>query len=896
MRNNAAQRRCEGRFQAVSLMRWVGGIAAVAMLSIGAAVQAGLTAKVRPNPVTVGEQAQFVITSTEGRVQPGPLPRISGLEWLGGPFVSQSIQIINFRQQSSYSVAYAFRVTRAGVWRIPPMTVTVKGRRQTTPEVRFTAIAAGAGAAGGGISIDRLVFVKVTAGSGPEPVPKRVYVGQEVPVRIQVYVMDRLWAGMEYPQLEVENAALHDFSKENPDNMRFRRPRQSIEQIDGMPFRVVTFECALTALSARPISGKGSVTCRLRFPRPRRRTPGFPGPFFDDFDDFFDDFFGQRRVIEKKVAFLLPKIPVAPLPPVPRDAGQFLGVLGDWRLQADVDTHESCVGDTVALQLTIEGRGSLDTLKAPKLDLPGFRVHPPEVKKEQHDGTARAQITWPIVPLEAGALLPELKFCTFDPKTGTYRSQSFKINLRVRPALTAETPSVVAEAPRSDASRLQARSERAPKQEPTDILYIKTKPGRYVLRPLWRNVVPAGFAPALVGLAVWFGCSWLAVRRERLAGDERAQRRHEALQERAAVLRELRACPPERRNTVICERLTPWLAAMLGLPPGTTPTELATHIEEKDPDLADILRRAEQQMFMPGGSAEVDVRDLLRRLRRIGVALFCGALFVLSTYAPTLRAAEEPTPKSTGAPAAAAKRSVSPSTDGQPAGPQRPADFAAGVKAYEQGRIEEALAIFEALERPGAENAALLYNCGNCYFRLGRFGDAVAAYERARRIAPRDDDILENLNFVRNRLGFPPVSVVRTPGDLLMRVRDYLRPDEWLWLAAWSALFIGVWAGVRRLRGRRPVTAFRVLAGIVLLSALCSWSQWHGPWQPDLYAVVVSVRAVPHLAPGENADKAGFNLRVGEVVQVQERRPKWLRIRKGEAEGWVESRFLRIVW
>lgn len=55
---------------------------------------------------------------------------------------------------------------------------------------------------------------------------------------------------------------------------------------------------------------------------------------------------------------------------------------------------------------------------------------------------------------------------------------------------------------------------------------------------------------------------------------------------------------------------------------------------------------------------------------------------------------------------------------------------------------------------------------GNCLYKLGDLPRALICYERASRLAPRDSDILENLNLVRRKLGLPEKYLIASPADI----------------------------------------------------------------------------------------------------------------------------------
>jgi len=69
---------------------------------------------------------------------------------------------------------------------------------------------------------------------------------------------------------------------------------------------------------------------------------------------------------------------------------------------------------------------------------------------------------------------------------------------------------------------------------------------------------------------------------------------------------------------------------------------------------------------------------------------------------------------------------------------------------YEKGDYTGALKCYEELIKSGVVNYALYYNAGNASFKTGSVGKAVLYYERALRIAPRDEDIKQSLRYIRS--------------------------------------------------------------------------------------------------------------------------------------------------
>ena len=77
--------------------------------------------------------------------------------------------------------------------------------------------------------------------------------------------------------------------------------------------------------------------------------------------------------------------------------------------------------------------------------------------------------------------------------------------------------------------------------------------------------------------------------------------------------------------------------------------------------------------------------------------------------------------------------------------------FQLGNTYYENEQYETAARTYEQLENDYSHEYLYL-NLGNSYYRMGELGNAVWAYEKAYSIAPRDQDIIYNLNFVRSQV------------------------------------------------------------------------------------------------------------------------------------------------
>ena len=850
----------------------------IALLLTATLCAAQVTVQVQPNPIFVGEPGQYVITSAIGSPRLQQFPRVAGVTWSNRrPSTSNNIRWVNGRQSATHTLTYIFNVNRAGRFVIPATRIQVGNRtvhgRAITVEARKRQFPSG----GKQVDLEDLIFMEVTYNGEAQP-PKEIYLGQEVTITIRLYVVQDVqifWNSFKdvrnfFPRAELANAIFRDYSEQNEFNHKFlyKDPGQPQYEIrDGRRHQVMWYQTSVSALEVGRISGSIEHAVPIQVQDRQSQKPRRSRSMWD-FDSIFDR--GRLKIHAHPVRVNIPTITVKSVPMDDGVAGEFIGLIGNWTINFGVDQPEVEVGKDVTLTLRVNGSGNIAALKAPALadKFPGFRVFQPEIQRQtDRNGLSLGLVKWVVVPLNADSQLPVLKVKTFDAATGSFKAHTLRNKLNVKPSQERLEKGIAV----ADFSQympgvptiIQGRE----KQRADDILHIKQVLGAYLYLPLWRNVyfylVAFGAGGPLACLIIWL----VAVRREKLRGSESYRRRRDAVQRRGRVFRRVRKASGAELPDVIREELVPYLVAMLDLPPGTTSTELVSKIDE--PELVDMLRSAETGGFMPGNNTTIDADRLLRKVKTLAAIVLVA---VMTRMVPAFAAAD--------------KASVLRSYDDP---------FTAAAAAYERERVDEAAAIYSQLDQAGQGNASIEFNLGNCAYRNGEYGMAVVHYERARRLAPRDSDITENLNFVRGQLNLSPIDISDDPIAMIGNLRDKLRPDEWalgagmMWLLAWLVFAIGRW--------RR--TSYRLVPLLPAAACLiCLWAcfaQLRGTYRTD-QAVVVSHESPVYRLPQQGADSAKMVLDAGVYVEIVESRIEWTRIRIDQAEGWVKNTAIDVIW
>jgi tetratricopeptide (TPR) repeat protein len=581
-------------------------------------------------------------------------------------------------------------------------------------------------------------------------------------------------------------------------------------------------------------------------------------PRRDPFDDFFSDGFGSPfsnyRRIEQTLTCDIPPIAVKPLPDI-NGTKNFLGLIGKWAVNTSLSQETLKTGDPVTLRVTASGNGTTDTLKAPELKIEGFRVYPPEVKKSA-TSEKNVEISYVLIPLQEGTADINLTVSYFSVESGKYVEVPFSRKIKIGKADT-RSASVVADSVTSadQTSAIARNPDDARKHE--GILYLKKNPSGKVLLPLWKNHILLTIFLFILGSATW-GVSELNCRRRmKLEKDPLLKRKMKALSRKGAIIREIQKSKPDKLHALIQNEVVPYLNDLLCLPPGTTSSELAGKIN--DPELASYLHAGSDSAYMPGShniKKSNTGKSLADALKKIPVILIFAAL-------PFTGFSEE----------TALTESVNP------------------LKSYDSGDFAKSADYYRRNLDMSSPDPAILYNLANCLYQQGEPAQALVLYERALLLSPRDSDIRENLNLVCRKLMLPETGKLETPKDLIINLRDVLRPDEWILIGAMLWVCAGLALAFRR-KFASPANLIAVLSAIGLffaLTAIASISQLNSPYSSKT-AVVVMKNIQVYLLPSENSKQADFRISCGEKVRIEEERESWLRVRTGNgSEGWIRS-------
>ncbi len=190
---------------------------------------------------------------------------------------------------------------------------------------------------------------------------------------------------------------------------------------------------------------------------------------------------------------------------------------------------------------------------------------------------------------------------------------------------------------------------------------------------------------------------------------------------------------------------------------------------------------------------------------------------------------------------------------------------------YDQGNFSSAEQLIRQLIAQEGPNATLLYNLGCAAYRNGKLGEAVAAWESALLLKPRDSDILHNLAVAKvNQVDELPEIELSLAHRWWGAWVSWLSLDEWT-LALYAAYVIVLLVGgfrlvVQRERVREHWATVMLAVALVLLGAATTFT---GAWlDVHRFRAVIASDEVNVTSGPDGSGKTLATVHEGLVVEL----------------------------
>ena len=218
--------------------------------------------------------------------------------------------------------------------------------------------------------------------------------------------------------------------------------------------------------------------------------------------------------------------------------------------------------------------------------------------------------------------------------------------------------------------------------------------------------------------------------------------------------------------------------------------------------------------------------------------------------------------------------------------------MAIGNRAYNQGMYDSALLVYDQVAGQGLQSAQLFYNMGNAYFKNNNVPAAILFFEKARKLAPSDENIQYNLSVANSMI----VDKIEQVPELFYKTwwnyfYNLFNADTWTVIALFLLTFLIIlitWFVLTKSRTSKQTSFY---LGIIMLfftiTAFGLASQKYYYSKEHQEAIVFTPAITVKSSPTQSAVDL-FVIHEGTKVKLLDRVSGWIEIRIPDGSiGWL---------
>lgn len=210
--------------------------------------------------------------------------------------------------------------------------------------------------------------------------------------------------------------------------------------------------------------------------------------------------------------------------------------------------------------------------------------------------------------------------------------------------------------------------------------------------------------------------------------------------------------------------------------------------------------------------------------------------------------------------------------------------FAVGNNLYLQKNYEKAYQIYDGLVKEGFQDPSLWYNFANVCMQLEQPEKALAYYEKAHQIHPKDHEIQNNLKYVRHQLNL----LVNAESSFFIQIEEtylYTIAVILVWISVLLILVIFLYPNFKKSRIYQSATIFSLLITLFFIFQSASVYQYLHLKKFAIAQEELLLYKNPAILSQEVYDV--FN---GQKVEVLQQSNGWSEIKTDKNKtGWVIS-------
>lgn len=213
---------------------------------------------------------------------------------------------------------------------------------------------------------------------------------------------------------------------------------------------------------------------------------------------------------------------------------------------------------------------------------------------------------------------------------------------------------------------------------------------------------------------------------------------------------------------------------------------------------------------------------------------------------------------------------------------------------YNNGEYESAISVYKQILDDGLHSSALYFNMANCYYKLNKIAPSIYHYEKALKLSPEDQDILNNLNFAE-QMTIDKFDVIPEIGvtKLLNKIARSLSVDGWAILCiALMCMIVLCFIAYYVSQNTKSKRTFFILGLVLILILISAFILLNKKQELDhkrfaiIFSQEVSIKSEPNLK-----SETAFILHEGTRVQIIELyKNSWSKIKLIDGKvGWISN-------
>ncbi len=210
--------------------------------------------------------------------------------------------------------------------------------------------------------------------------------------------------------------------------------------------------------------------------------------------------------------------------------------------------------------------------------------------------------------------------------------------------------------------------------------------------------------------------------------------------------------------------------------------------------------------------------------------------------------------------------------------------FAEASRMYENENYDKAFVLMDGLIQEGFNSSALYYNYANVCYQKGEYSKAIAFYEKALKLDPNDQEILSNLNFVKNELSISEEES-RTKSGLKNLNYLYAAVFILFWMTVLYAAYVLLLSqNIYRKKHLFVLSVFILITFFTTFKGIRSYIDNH----VKIYAIAQKDMTL-YSRPSHFSTEI-YEIFNGQKIEVLQSNQGWTKIRtQNQKVGWVPS-------